>query len=100
TVGEKTASADRIDGHSNGEVGMKTTFAAQGKPGWRSLLIVLAVSGAAVAGYPFAPWAAQHASARATDPSDHEGKRPEKVYTGRSFASQTRVVAHASASAT
>jgi len=79
---------------------MKTTFAMRGKLGWPSLLIVLAVASAAIAGYAFPPWSSQHQSERDTDRLDQQGKRPEKTYTGRSFASQTRIVRQSSASAT
>src|SRR5689334_5503143 len=73
---------------------MKTAFASTGR---RGLLLALVVSGAAIAAYPLIP---HGSSSGSTDPLEHEGKRPEKHYTGVSFAKQTKVVGQASASAT
>jgi hypothetical protein len=79
---------------------MSNSFASTGRRNGRRLLLVLAISAAAIAAYALTPRSVHPSPGGRNDPLEHEGKRPEKGYTGLSFAKQTKVVGQASASAT
>lgn len=77
---------------------MKTSVAVSRKNSLLGLSLVMVIGTAAIAVSALPRWSSS-ASARPYS-SEHEGKRPEKAYTGLSFAAQTRVVKQASATPT